>query len=140
MGRDCCACHMDLVALTRVEQRGTAGAWAFGCSGTVALLDSISKRQSERSRRQAKQCFRAPDAGRDAAPNGQTQRHRGRNGDANPGFDAGADLDTDSHAEINANPTANANPDADAHPSSAANVQPRFYHPDGERRVDQHSW
>ena len=137
---------MDLVAVTRAEQRSTARASSFGCSGTVALLDSISKRQTERSRRQAKQWFRAPDAVRDGAPNGQTQRHRGRNGHANPGFDAhahpGADPDTDSHAEINAKPTANANPDADAdaNPSGAANVQPRFHNRDGERRVDQHSW
>jgi hypothetical protein len=129
---------MDLVAVTRVEQRSTARASSFGCSGTVALLDSISKRQTERSRRQAKQWFRAPDAGRDAAPNGQTQRHRGPNGHVNPGFDAHAD--TDSHAEINANPTANANPDPDANPNCAANVQPRLYNHHGERRVDQHSW
>ena len=160
MGRDRRVTHMDLVAAAGIEQSSSADASASGCLGTVLRLDAVSERPTEHG--QAKQHRRAPDAGRNVASNGETQRHPNGDGQTDPSSntnidaDADADASADADADVNPKPNPCANSDTDANPNSdsdtdtdtdtdanasgAADVQPRLYDCDGERRVDQRHW
>src|SRR5437868_3389618 len=154
MGRDRRVTHMDLVAAAGIEQSSSADASASGCLGTVLRLDAISQSPTEHG--QAKQHRRAPDAGRNVACNGETQRHPNGDGQTHPSSNTNIDADADASADadLNPNPYANsdryagtnpdphasADPDTDANPSGAAGSQSCLYDRDGERRVDQHHW
>src|SRR5437588_307700 len=81
---------------------------------------------------------RAPDAGRDLASNGETQRQPNGDGQTNPSSNSDADASAD--AKPNPDTDAGTNPDTNANPSGTAGIQPRLYDRDGERRVDQRHW
>src|SRR5438309_3665852 len=137
MGRDCRVTHMDLVAAAGIERSSSADSSASGCLGTVLRLDAISERPTEHDGRQADQ-RRAPDAGRDLASNGETQRQPNGDGQTNPSSNSDADASAD--AKPNPDTDAGTNPDTNANPSGATGIQPRLYDRDGERGVDQHHW
>src|SRR5438105_4393607 len=134
MDRDRRVTHMDLVAAAGIEQSSSADASASGCLGTVLRLDAVSERPTEHG--QAKQHRRAPDAGRNVASNGETQRHPNGDGQTHPSSNTNIDADADASADADFNPNPYANsdryagtnpdthastdPDTDANPSGAA--------------------
>src|SRR5207302_8165457 len=119
MGRDRRVTHMGLVAAAGIEQSSSADASASGCLGTVLRLDAVSERPTEHG--QAKQHRRAPDAGRDLASNGETQRQPNGDGQTDPSSNSDADASAD--AKPNPDTDAGTNPDTNANPSGAAGIQ-----------------
>jgi hypothetical protein len=143
---------VDLFIVAGAADRTRVHVPAACRAGAVPLGNVVSPRTGGYPNRQTSQ-FRAGDTDANAGepPNAETEHHA--KSDSNP--ETHGDVHPHAHANPNSNSKAdldsNTNPDPDSdsntHPdsntntrSSAADVQSRLHHRDGERGVDQPDW